>query len=290
MANTIDTMTPEAILRGIIDGSFSGSIESDQLTSVAMHRMRGLTGLTEFNAPNATSIGGNAFNGCSNLEDAYFPNVTTIASYAFNACSKFKAAFPAVTSNIGGNNATGAFTETGYTSLDDSNFPNVTSLSQQAFLRMPNLTHIHLKKVNSTGVGSYGHVFNGCAQLTVAVFEALGNMLGGGNHYNNTRLTVYDGYGGAISGGSVFQGCSNLITVILRRTDSVTTLANTSTFTGTPFASSGTGGTLYVPSALISSYESATNWSTILGYTNNSIQAIEGSQYENYYADGTAIE
>lgn len=64
---------------------------------------------------------------------------------------------------------------------------------------------------------------------------------------------------------------------------------DTASANSTQFASNGTGGTLYVPQALISSYQSATNWSTILGYANNSIQAIEGSQYENYYADGTPM-
>ena len=48
-------------------------------------------------------------------------------------------------------------------------------------------------------------------------------------------------------------------------------------------------GKLYVPSSLISSYQAATNWSTILGYANNQILPIEGSMYETQYADGTPI-
>ena len=66
-------------------------------------------------------------------------------------------------------------------------------------------------------------------------------------------------------------------------------LSNVNAFTGA-FASGGTGGTLYVPQALIASYQSATNWSTILGYANNQILPIEGSIYETQYADGTPIE
>ena len=60
----------------------------------------------------------------------------------------------------------------------------------------------------------------------------------------------------------------------------VATLVNINVFTNTPFASGGSGGTLYVPSSLISSYQSASNWSTILGYANNNIQAIEGSEFQ----------
>lgn len=57
----------------------------------------------------------------------------------------------------------------------------------------------------------------------------------------------------------------------------------------TCFQTAGSGGTLYVPQALIAEYQAATNWSTILGYTNNQILPIEGSIYETQYADGTPI-
>ena len=56
-----------------------------------------------------------------------------------------------------------------------------------------------------------------------------------------------------------------------------------------PFANGKSGGTLYVPADMISSYQSATNWSTILGYANNQILPIEGSIYETQYVDGTPI-
>lgn len=69
--------------------------------------------------------------------------------------------------------------------------------------------------------------------------------------------------------------------IILRNSNAVVTLNSTGDFNNTPFASNGAGGTLYVPSALIASYQSATNWSTILGYSTNSIEAIEGSAYED---------
>lgn len=86
-----------------------------------------------------------------------------------------------------------------------------------------------------------------------------------------------------------FNGATAMNVLILRKTSSIVPLGNINAFTNTPFASGKAGGTLYVPSSLISSYQSATNWSTILGYANNSIQAIEGSPYESSYADGTPI-
>lgn len=44
---------------------------------------------------------------------------------------------------------------------------------------------------------------------------------------------------------------------------------------------------LYVPSALVASYATATNWSNDAG--SRTVLAIEGSQYETHYADGTPI-
>jgi hypothetical protein len=90
--------------------------------------------------------------------------------------------------------------------------------------------------------------------------------------------------------GNAFIGATAFNLLVLGRYDSIVTLDNISAFNNTPFASSGAGGTLYVPNALISSYQSATNWSTILGYTNNQILPIEGSTYETHYADGSVIE
>lgn len=86
-----------------------------------------------------------------------------------------------------------------------------------------------------------------------------------------------------------FNGAAAMNVLILRKTSAIVPLQNINAFTNTPFASGKAGGTLYVPNDLISSYQSASNWSTILGYATNSIQKIEGSAYENAYADGTPI-
>lgn len=88
---------------------------------------------------------------------------------------------------------------------------------------------------------------------------------------------------------TAFKNDSNLSTLIIRSNSKTRKLVNINAFQGTPFASDGTGGTLYVPQAVKSSYEFATNWSTILAYSNNEIKTIEGSIYETKYADGTTI-
>ena len=108
-------------------------------------------------------------------------------------------------------------------------------------------------------------MFQGCSALEAADFGSPGRI--DASCFKNTALKV----------------------LVLRKSN-VVALANVNAFDGSPFASGGSGGTLYVPSDLISGYQAAANWSTILGYENNSIEAIEGSIYEDQYADGTPVE
>lgn len=116
--------------------------------------------------------------------------------------------------------------------------------------------------------GSY-HTFEGCSSLQKVDYGGLDTT----NHVN-TRT---------------FYNCPKLNTLIIRRKTGNSNLTGLDVFNGTPFASGGTGGTLYVPQDLISSYQTATNWSTILSYENNQILSIEGSIYETQYADGTPV-
>ena len=90
-----------------------------------------------------------------------------------------------------------------------------------------------------------GHSMNGCSELTKADFSNLQNIRYS-TFYINTKL----------------------VTLIIR-TQAVANLENTSAFKDTPIAA-GTG-YVYVPSALVDSYKSATNWSTYA----NQIRAIE---------------
>lgn len=107
------------------------------------------------------------------------------------------------------------------------------------------------------------------------------------------NLEVVDLGTGAVNRGAVFYGCKKLQTVILRST-SVCSLGNVNNFDRSPFhPAGGTGitgtGTLYVPASLVASYKTATNWSTLYSDGTMDVQSIEGSIYENAYADGTPI-
>ena len=111
--------------------------------------------------------------------------------------------------------------------------------------------------------------------------------------------TGLSNFNGSSSTQWFFSEDAKLHTVILRSTTTPIkfAIANINTFQLTPFASGGSGGTLYVPADLISEYQNATNWSTILSYPNNQIKSIESTHTDPnapidltlYYADGTPI-
>lgn len=174
------------------------------------------------------------------------------------------------------------------TRLDDD---GITSVNSQLIRGLStNLATVFLK--NLTYIQS-GYAFASAALVT-AVFPAIQKISNAGFFFSGaSRLTAVD-FGPSFSTESqglrsnTFSGASAMNVLILRK-NSLVPLDSIKAFNNTPFASGKAGGTLYVPSALISSYQSATNWSTILGYANNQILPIEGSNYENAYADGTPI-
>lgn len=188
---------------------------------------------------------------------------TIIYAQAFNGCANLQTAlFPSVTELNGG-----------------EHFRSCTSLSRIYF---PNLT-----KITSS------YTFSGDNALHVGVFPKLTSI---NQSIRNSGFHTLD-FGSNVSIGNYwFTGSSSLSTLILR-SNTLCALTNTGGLGQTPFASGGTGGTLYVPSALISQYQSANNWSTILGYANNQIKSIESTHTDPtapidltlYYADGTPI-
>ena len=136
-------------------------------------------------------------------------------------------------------------------------------------------------------------MFSGCSNLELIVLPGAISIAYQGTN-NCSRLAAVDlGRSGPSAGNGIlanaFGSCPMLTTIILRRS-ALITLGNVNALSGTPFRSSGAGGTLYVPQALISAYQAAANWNTLLGYENNRILPIEGSVYENAYADGTPLE
>lgn len=132
--------------------------------------------------------------------------------------------------------------------------PNATTInSTQQFISCTALTSVDLPLLTVPG----GNMFQGCTNLEFIDLPSI------------TRMNV----------SRVFYGCNKLKTIILRYSSVVS--LNSDALTNTPFAGyNSLTGTCYVPSSLISSYQAASNWSTLYNNGTCSFVAIEGSQYE----------
>lgn len=162
----------------------------------------------------------------------------------------------------------------------------VSIINTRKLYTMPELTIISAKQMTDIGDPAIRET----PKLRILVLPKLTMQFPNGGVSGSTQLEVADLAVSGFNNYQHFYNASSFTKLILRRTAGVATLSNLNSFDNSPFASNGTGGTLYVPQALITDYQNATNWSTILGYTNNQILPIEGSEYEHYYADGTPIE
>jgi hypothetical protein len=162
------------------------------------------------------------------ITSASFPNATTINQNVFYGCTSLETvSLPNVTS-IGNN------TFYGCTAINNVYIPLVTYMGSSVFRGCTALEEIEIPLLTTTST----YVFHSCSNLMTADLGALKTV----NAY-------------------MFTNCSSLDTLILRKTDSICTLHNTTnSLTGTPIAS-GTG-YVYVPDDLVDTYKAATNWST----------------------------
>ena len=120
------------------------------------------------------------------------------------------------------------------TALQSVNFPNLKMISNYAFPNCTGLTSVTIPAVTSIG----SNAFDGDTSLTVI------DLTG------SSAVTIKS---------AAFNGCTNLTHLIIRST-TISSLSNISALTGTKIQL-GEGG-IYVPSSLLSSYKSASNWST----------------------------
>ena len=183
---------------------------------------------------------------------------------------------------------------TGITSFSVPNFAG--SFGKNYLYNCPNLVSVSAPKCSSLQEGS----IRNCNSIIYIVFPKVTWV---GNYgITGTSLTGVDLGGTPTStqgiGTYAFSGSTSLNTLVLRA-NTVWKLSSSpsNAFGNTPFASGKAGGTLYVPNDQISAYQSATNWSTLLGYTNNQIKSIESTHTDpdapidltTHYVDGTLI-
>ena len=213
----------------------NGSITlSSSVTASKFCAFRGKP-ITYITGSAVTIIEMDAFYDCTSLTDIYFPVCTQANTEVFRGSS--------------------------VVNLTEAQLPALTTTVQASFGTMPELKTVRLS--NITAISAY--LFDACTKLETAVLPKATSFGGTGAFRGCTSLQKVDMKGSSRIETSTFDGSSSFNFLVLRNT-SVVPLRNINAFSNTPFASGKAGGTLYVPSSLVSSYTSTSNWSTILGY------------------------
>jgi hypothetical protein len=145
------------------------------------------------------------------------------------------------------------------------NLPNATAIGDRALYSCTNLESFNAPNVASIGT----YAFYECRNLKSLRFPKL-TAIPANAFYRATSLTMADFASVTSIGGQAFAQCTSLKVLALRNPDAVVTIQSNS-------LTSSFGQTL-VPSALLSQYKSATNWSARA----TSIKALE-----DYTVDGT---
>lgn len=170
------------------------------------------------------------------------------------------------------------------TAITGFSAPSCTTINKNAFEGCTGLTSISFP--NCKSINDY--IFYGCTHLTAVAFPSLTSRTYARFLGNCTALTIADLGKTVQIFNQSFYGSKALRTLILRKTDAIASLYTYNVYTLGGIYNNPSSSTIYVPSSLISTYQSASNWSTAYS-AGVTFTAIEGSIYETQYADGTAI-
>lgn len=198
----------------------------------------------------ATSIVGRIFSGCADLETLEMPNVISVGAYAFSGCSK----------------------------LDWLYFENAVTCNMYAFSGVSTNAKITLKKSwirASDGTSRY--TFSGCGADSVTVWGALQAASFRASSIKKIDVVTAS----SLPTYCVYQNAS-LAALILRNSSMVTCSAANSIRRTT---STWTPATIYVPEDLVDTYKANSTWANIA----SKITKIEGTIYEDYYANGEPV-
>ena len=243
-------------------------------------------GITSFTVHSSIlSIPNNCFAECPNLQTVTIQGAEDIDSYAFYKCSALSSlTLPSSLKTIGQYAFSSCYALSSLTLLS-----SVTSIGISAFQYCANLLSISCTGTLTTlGTNAFTGSTNYSMKLTSASFpnasvSSLGTVFGSTTAANACQqLEVVDIGNTRSIAASSFANCYKLQTVILRRSDAICTLSNVSAFLNTPLRGyNSLTGTVYVPNALISTYQTTTgNWKTLYDAGTVSFVKIEGSIYE----------
>lgn len=270
-STTVDN-TSKTLLAGTIT-----TIEDVNISKIRDYAFAGCYSLVSVNFPKCSSVGRSAFYNC-NLNSAYLPECKIINDHAFESCDKLAVAdFPACTSI--GWSAFGSCS-----SLTSINFPACTDIDVYAFNRCHELTSADFPVCTSIAYSAFEY----CTGLTSVNFPACVHI-GPKAFYDCYSLASISfpacididhqafAYCSCLTlasfpvcigiNNSAFSHCRRLTSLLLGA-PSVCTLNRSDAFNGTPFGGHSTLKTprIYVPSSLITAYQTAVNWSYFSSY------------------------
>ncbi len=264
--NTLKEVVIESKILTIPEQTFAGctSLTSitipDSVTSIKDYAFYNCSSLTTITIPDSvTSIGTSTFSGCTGLTNVTIGNgVTSIGNSAFQSCTGLTSiSVDSGNSIYDSRNNCNAIIETATNTLiygcKNATIPDsVTSIGSYAFRDCTSLTSITIAD-SVTSIGS--SAFSGCTGLTSITIPDSVTSIGYKAFYGCTGLTnATIGSGVTSIGGSVFYGCSKLATVNVKATSVPTGGSNM-------FQSCSSSLVIYVPTASVSAYKAATNWS-----------------------------
>lgn len=209
-------------------------------------------------------------------------DLTTVGDYAFYKYSNLKLTSTSLPSGVVriGNHAFDQCTKITLSELPD----RVTSIGSYAFYQCQSIESISCNgALNNLG----NFVFQGCVKLSQirlpnSKANIVSNVFGSTSAIYACKALEFADVGSPISiASNAFANCYALQTLVLRKTGTCTSLANVSAFFNTPLRGyGGLTGTVYVPSDLIASYQTATNWKTLYDDGTVTFVPLEGSEYE----------
>lgn len=225
MANTADILGEQETLDKLVAHTLE-DFEDDRITKVRRYAFCYNDGLKTVSLPNAATLDEYVFQRCKNLEKVDLSNtITTISANIFNECYKLN--------NVG-------------------DFSSVERLYSYSFYRCYSLNNIdwsNIKNIQTSALEQSGFgtiVLPKCTTL---------------NSYfiRGSRASTVDLYQTITIVENTFREAYSLVHLILR-SNNLYPLSSTSAFTSTPIADG--LGWIYVPSDLVDTYKTASNWST----------------------------
>ena len=195
----------------------------------------------------ASFVASNAFNGNKNIKTVNLPYATTVGNTAFQGCSSLSQVSLPVCSYIENN----AFENC--TSLSQVSLPVCTRVKNYIFQSCRSLTQISLPVCSYIGVGAFWDCIS-LSQLNLPVCSYISIYA----FYNCRSLSQVSLPMCNTIDGNAFQGCRSL-NIITLGYSSICRLGDSNVFNKTQITSS--TGSIFVPTSLVESYKSATNWS-----------------------------